>query len=83
LDYSRQKQSVDIQETVVTTIVVKGSFILTNLTDDVTRLGDSPIAHGSFSNVWKGTWVQEKQIPKIVKLDRFFSSSNAANFRLP
>lgn len=58
-DYSRLKQRCRqkfLQETVTKTLVVKGSVILTDLTDEITTVGDSAVSHGSFSDVWKGVW---------------------------
>lgn len=58
-DYSRLKQRCRqkfLQETVTKTLVVKGSLILTDLTDEVVIIGDSAVAYGSFSDVWKGSW---------------------------
>ena len=58
-DYSRLKQRCRqkfLQETVTKTLVVRGSLILTDLTDEVVIIGDSAVAHGSFSDVWKGSW---------------------------
>ncbi|KDR73031.1 hypothetical protein GALMADRAFT_73323 [Galerina marginata CBS 339.88] len=71
-DYSRLKQRCRqkfLQETVTKTLVVKGSLILTDLTDEVVIMGDSAVAHGSFSDVWKGTWEDpiEKR-PRMVAL---------------
>lgn len=60
LDYSRLKQRCRqkfLQETVTKTLVVKGSLIVTDLTDEVAISGDSAIAYGSFADVWKGTWL--------------------------
>ena len=76
-DYSRLKQRCRqkfLQETVTKTWVVGGSLVLTDLTDDVVIIGDSPVAHGSFSDVWKGTWNDPiERRPRIV---RKFSSAN-------
>ncbi|KAH9475156.1 Putative serine/threonine-protein kinase/receptor R826 [Psilocybe cubensis] len=58
-DYSRLKQRCRqkfLQETVTKTLIVRGSLILTDLTDEVVLIGDSAVAHGSFSDVWKGVW---------------------------
>lgn len=58
-DYSRLKQRCRqkfLQETVTKTLVVKGSLILTDLTDEVVKQGESAVCHGSFSDVWKGVW---------------------------
>jgi len=69
-DYSRLKQRCRqkfLQETVTKTLIVKGSLILTDLTDEVVVLGDSPVAHGSFSDVWKGTWEDPiERRPRVV-----------------
>jgi hypothetical protein len=78
LDYSRLKQRCRqkyTQETVMKTLVVKGSSLtLTDLTDDVVRVGESPIAHGSFSDVWKGIWMEKTtQRSQAVSLIRFLS----------
>ncbi|KAF7971576.1 hypothetical protein HWV62_20828 [Athelia sp. TMB] len=57
-DYSRlmhRSQQKATQEQVTKTLLVKGCF-MTDLTDQVVRLGECPVAHGSFSDVWKGTW---------------------------
>lgn len=59
IDYSRLKQRCRqkfLQETVTKTLVVKGSVILTDLTDEVVIMGNTAVAAGSFSDVWKGTW---------------------------
>lgn len=58
-DYSRLKQRCRqkfLQETVTKTLVVKGSVILTDLTDEIVLRGTSAVCHGSFSDVWKGVW---------------------------
>ena len=44
-----------LQETITKTLVVKGSVILTDLTDEVVK-GEAAVAHGRFSDVWKGIW---------------------------
>ena len=57
-DYSRLKQRCRqkfLQEAVTKTLVVKGSVILTDLTDEVVK-GEAAVAHGTFSDVWKGIW---------------------------
>lgn len=61
-DYSRlmhRCQQKATQEEVMKTLIVKGS-IMTDLTDHVVRIGDAPVAHGSFSDVWKGVWTITK-----------------------
>jgi len=58
-DYSRlmhRCQQKATQEQVTKTLVVKGSIAVTDLTDHVVRVGDSPKEHGSFSDVWVGIW---------------------------
>ncbi|RDB21804.1 Serine/threonine-protein kinase STY8 [Hypsizygus marmoreus] len=58
-DYSRLKQRCRqkfLQETVTKTLVVKGSVILTDLTDEIAPIGSSAVSHGAFSDVWKAEW---------------------------
>lgn len=58
-DYSRLKQRCRqkfLQETVTKTLVLRPSVVLTDLTDQVKMIGNSAVAHGSFSDVWKGKW---------------------------
>jgi hypothetical protein len=58
-DYSRLKQRCRqkfLQETVTKTLVVKGSVVLTDLTDEVMRVSTCAFGYGSFSDVWKGVW---------------------------
>jgi len=58
-DYSRLKQRCRqkfLQETVTKTLVLRPSVVLTDLTDQVKMVGNSAVAHGSFSDVWKGKW---------------------------
>jgi len=62
-DYSRlmhRCQQKSTQEQVTKTLMVKGSVFVTDLTDQVVRVGNSPVALGSFSDVWKGTWTIEE-----------------------
>ncbi|KZP22879.1 kinase-like protein [Athelia psychrophila] len=57
-DYSRlmhRAQQKATQEQVTKTLLVKGC-LMSDLTDQVVRLGQAPVAHGSFSDIWKGTW---------------------------
>ncbi|KAH7922434.1 hypothetical protein BV22DRAFT_658936 [Leucogyrophana mollusca] len=59
LDYSRLKQRCRQKSTlekVTKTLVVKGSVLLVDLSDEVIRVGEAPVCHGSFSDVWKGIW---------------------------
>jgi len=58
-DYSRLKQRCRqkfLQETVTKTLIIKGSVIMTDLTDEVVQIGSSAIFHGAFSDVWKAVW---------------------------
>ncbi|GLB42900.1 putative protein tyrosine kinase [Lyophyllum shimeji] len=58
-DYSRLKQRCRqkfLQETVTKTLVIKGSVILTDLTDHLVRIGTCAVGHGAFSDVWKAVW---------------------------
>jgi hypothetical protein len=75
LDYSRLKlrcRQKFTQETVAKTLVIKGAFILTDLTDEVVRLEDSLVASGSFADVYKGVWKERSgeanQKPRIVNI---------------
>ncbi|KIJ94789.1 hypothetical protein K443DRAFT_134619 [Laccaria amethystina LaAM-08-1] len=74
-DYSRLKQRCRqkfLQETVTKTLVVKGSVILTDLTDEVVR-GEAAVTHGTFSDVWKGIWtdpVERRPRPVAIKVLR-------------
>ncbi|KAF9005051.1 kinase-like domain-containing protein [Cyathus striatus] len=71
-DFSRMKMRCRqkfLQETVTKTLVVKGEVVLTDLTEEIVKLGDEPISHGSFSDVWKAVWndpVERRQ--KVVAL---------------
>lgn len=58
-DYSRLRQRCRqkfMQETVTKTLVLRPSVVLADLTDQVRMVGNSAVAHGSFSDVWKGRW---------------------------
>ncbi|KAF8632355.1 hypothetical protein AX15_001913 [Amanita polypyramis BW_CC] len=58
-DYSRLKQRCRqkfLQQCVTKTLVIKGSFALIDLTDEIELIGDCPVGFGSFSDVWKGFW---------------------------
>ncbi|KAL1685064.1 kinase-like domain-containing protein [Schizophyllum commune] len=58
-DYSRLKQRCRqkyLQLTVTKTLVIRDAIVVTDLTERVERLGSSPVAHGSFSDVWKAMW---------------------------
>ncbi|KAI9459009.1 kinase-like domain-containing protein [Boletus coccyginus] len=59
LDYSRLKQRARqkaTQEGVAKTLLVKGNVLLVDLTDEVRKMGQDPVCHGGFSDVWKGVW---------------------------
>jgi len=49
----RQK---DLKESVTKTLVLKGTIAITDLTDEVRLVGESPIAFGGFADVWRGVW---------------------------
>lgn len=68
LDYSKLLRGCR-QEGVTYMLLVKASIDVIDLTDDVTRVGDSAVAHGAFADVWKGLWTdrREKNEPKLVR----------------
>ncbi|KAL1741134.1 kinase-like domain-containing protein [Schizophyllum fasciatum] len=71
-DYSRLKQRCRqryLQLTVAKTLVIQDAIVVTDLTERVTLLGSQPVAHGAFSDVWKGMWEDpvEKR-PRFVAL---------------
>ena len=49
----RQK---DLKESVTKTLILKGTIAITDLTDEVRMVGDTPIAFGGFADVWRGAW---------------------------
>jgi len=49
----RQK---DLKESVTKTLILKGTIAISDLTDEVRTVGDSPIAFGGFADVWRGVW---------------------------
>jgi hypothetical protein len=57
------------KEGVTYTLLVKASIEVIDLTDDVTRVGEAPVAHGSFADVWKGLWTdrQDRGQKKLVR----------------
>ncbi|TDL14291.1 kinase-like protein [Rickenella mellea] len=69
LDYSKLLRGCR-QESVTYTLLVKASIDVIDLTDDVTRIGEGPIAHGAFADVWKGIWKDrnDKNRSKLVAL---------------
>ncbi|KAH7886676.1 kinase-like domain-containing protein [Phlebopus sp. FC_14] len=71
VDFSRLKQRARqkaTQEKVTKTLVVKGSVLLVDLTDEVTKIGQDPVCHGGFSDVWKGIWKNGSGNSKAVAL---------------
>ena len=57
-------------------LIVKGSLILTDLTDEIIIMGDSPVGH-AFSYVWKGTWEDPvEQRPRVVSLPSLFENNS-------
>ena len=69
-DYSRLKQRARqkaVLEKVTKTLVVKGSVLLVDLTDEVERVGDAPICGGSFADVWKGVWASSQNGTQLVR----------------
>ncbi|KAI6012235.1 kinase-like domain-containing protein [Pisolithus marmoratus] len=71
LDYSRLKQRARQKatlETVTKTLLIKGSVLLVDLTDEVTKIGQHPVFHGGFADVWKGVWTRPASESKVVAL---------------
>ncbi|KAI6108701.1 kinase-like domain-containing protein [Pisolithus croceorrhizus] len=71
LDYSRLKQRARQKatlETVTKTLFIKGSVLLVDLTDEVTKVGQYPVFHGGFADVWKGVWTNSAGVSKAVAL---------------
>ena len=59
VDYARLKQRARQKATleqVTKTLLVKGNVLLIDLTDEVCKVGEHPVCHGGFSDVWKGIW---------------------------
>jgi hypothetical protein len=67
----RQK---DLKESVTKTLILKGTIAITDLTDEVRLVGESPIAFGGFADVWKGMWrnpdAKEGEVSVAVKVLR-------------
>ena len=67
----RQK---DLKESVTKTLILKGTIAITDLTDEVHMVGDSPIAFGGFADVWRGVWrspdPEEDEVSVAVKVLR-------------
>jgi len=71
LDYSRLKQRARqkaLQEGVAKTLLVKGNVLLVDLTDEVRKVGQDPVCHGGFSDVWKGVWTSAVGQSRTVRL---------------
>ncbi|KAI6008736.1 kinase-like domain-containing protein [Pisolithus orientalis] len=71
LDYSRLKQRARQKatlETVTKTLLIKGSVVLVDLTDEVTKVGQHPVFHGGFADVWKGVWTNSAGESRVVAL---------------
>ena len=49
----RQKH---IREGLMKTLVVKGSVSVCDLTEEVKMIGDGPVEHGSFADIWQAEW---------------------------
>jgi hypothetical protein len=73
LDYSRLKQrarqKATLQE-VTKTLLIKGNVLLVDLTDEVRKVGQDPVCHGGFSDVWKGIWTNAMGQSKMVRIGR-------------
>lgn len=58
-----------LKETVTRTLTFKGDVILADLTDEVHVMGNNPVAHGSYSDVWKGEWYDPtEQRTRVVRM---------------
>ena len=71
LDYSRLKQRARQKatlESVTKTLLVKGSVLLVDLTDEVCKVGQDPVCHGGFSDVWKGIWTNAVGQSRMVRV---------------
>lgn len=71
LNYSRLKQRARQKSTlekVTKTLLLKGSVLLVDLSDEVTKVGHDPVYHGGFSDVWKGVWTNSMGQSKVVAL---------------
>ncbi|KAG1764885.1 kinase-like domain-containing protein [Suillus placidus] len=71
LDYSRLKQRARQKATLeqlTKTLVVKGSVLLVDLTDEVEKVGNAPVSGGSFADVWKGIWTNSHNGTRPVAL---------------
>ena len=73
LDYSRLKQRARHKATlegVTKTLLVKGNVLLVDLTDEVIKVGQDPVCHGGFSDVWKGVWTNAVGQCRTVRVPR-------------
>ncbi|KAF8120541.1 kinase-like domain-containing protein [Boletus edulis] len=71
VDYTRLKQRARHKATlekVTKTLLVKGNVLLVDLTDEVCRVGQDPVCHGGFSDVWKGIWTNAFGQSRMVAL---------------
>ena len=70
VDYARLKQRARQKATleqVTKTLLVKGNVLLVDLTDEVCKVGQDPVCHGGFSDVWKGIWTNAMGQSKTVR----------------
>lgn len=83
-DYSRLKQRCRQKHTiegVKKTLLVKGRVVISDLTDEVVKSGTEPLYHGSFSDVWKGTWDDTaSEQRRIVRAHLFHHRSTILTF---
>ena len=74
VDYARLKQRARQKATlekVTKTLLVKGNVLLVDLTDEVCKVGEHPVCHGGFSDVWKGIWTDTVGQSKTVRISAF------------
>ncbi|TFK53864.1 kinase-like protein [Heliocybe sulcata] len=58
-DYTRLKAQCrdrSIRDAVKKTLTLKDTLAVTDLTEDVVWIGETPVCYGSFADIWKGTW---------------------------
>lgn len=73
VDYARLKQRARQKATleqVSKTLLIKGNVLLIDLTDEVSKVGQDPVCHGGFSDVWKGIWTNAVGQSKTVRVCR-------------
>ncbi|KAN0078207.1 Protein kinase-like domain containing protein [Tylopilus felleus] len=71
VDYSRLKQRARHKATlekVTKTLLVKGNMLVVDLTDEVCKVGQDPVCHGGFADVWKGVWTDAMGQSRTVAL---------------